>query len=170
MRHAWRSMHQRIGQWRCSKTSAMRWLRATSWARTVGERSLAGRLISRVHTEMPSHMLRADELEPEVSPIGFTQRVVEARLAIEAVEIGADELAVLHANAGIIDEIGNAARGVDLIVGAVRSARFRLDDLDAVLQPFSMTRMRASRAYGEVYVTYSFIEASHARVMVKVAR
>ena len=33
-----------------------------------------------------------------------------------------------------------------------------------------MTRMRASRAYGEVYVTYSFIEASRARVMVKVAR
>jgi len=42
-----------------SKTSAMRRLRAISWARTVGERSFAGRTISRVHTEMPSHMLRA---------------------------------------------------------------------------------------------------------------
>jgi len=33
-----------------------------------------------------------------------------------------------------------------------------------------MTRIRASRAYGEVYVTYRFIEASHAPVMVEVAR
>jgi hypothetical protein len=35
---------------------------------------------------------------------------------------------------------------------------------------FSMTTMRASRAYGEVYVTYSFIEVSRVRVRVKVAR
>ena len=66
-----------LAMWRCSKTSATRWLRANSWARTVGERSLRGRLISRVHTEMPSHMLRAMNSK-----------------------IGANELAVLHANAG----------------------------------------------------------------------
>ena len=44
----------------------MRWLRANSWARTVGERSLTGRLISRVHTEMPSHMLRAVTLKDQL--------------------------------------------------------------------------------------------------------
>jgi hypothetical protein len=42
---------------------------------------------------------------------------MEARLAVEAVEIGADELAVFHANAAIIDQIGHAAGGIDLIVG-----------------------------------------------------
>jgi hypothetical protein len=61
---------------------------------------------------------------------------VEARLTIEAVEIGADELAVLHANAGIIDEIGHATRGIDLIVRTARSARFRLEDLDPILECF----------------------------------
>jgi hypothetical protein len=59
---------------------------------------------------------------------------VEARLTIEAVEIGADELAVLHANAGIVDEIGHATRGVDLIVRTARSTRFRLNDLDPILE------------------------------------
>jgi hypothetical protein len=61
---------------------------------------------------------------------------VEARLTIEAVEIGADELAVLYAKTSIVDEIGHAARGVDLIVRAVQGARFRLDNLDAVLDRF----------------------------------
>jgi hypothetical protein len=42
-----------------SNRSAMRSLRATSCARTVGERSFRGLLISRTHTEIPSHMLRA---------------------------------------------------------------------------------------------------------------
>jgi hypothetical protein len=59
---------------------------------------------------------------------------VKARLTIEAVEIGANELAVLHANAGIIDEIGHATRGVDLIVRTARSTCFRLEDLDAILE------------------------------------
>ena len=59
---------------------------------------------------------------------------MEARLAIEAVEIGADELAVFHANAGLIDQIGHAAGGIDLIVGTVGGARFCLDDLDAVFK------------------------------------
>jgi hypothetical protein len=38
-----------------------------------------------------------------------TQVMVEPRLVIEAVEIGTDELAVLHANAGGVDEIWHAA-------------------------------------------------------------
>jgi hypothetical protein len=44
---------------RSSKKSAMRWARADSWARVVGERSFSGRAISRLHTAIPSHMLRA---------------------------------------------------------------------------------------------------------------
>ena len=76
------------------------------------------------------------EFEPKVTPIRFTSRTVEARLTIEAVEIGADELAVLYAKTSIVDEIGHAARGVDLIVRVVQGARFRLDNLDAVLDRF----------------------------------
>jgi hypothetical protein len=59
---------------------------------------------------------------------------VEARLTVDAIEIGADELAVLHAETSIVDEIGHAARGVDLIVRTVQGARFRLDNLDAILE------------------------------------
>ena len=59
---------------------------------------------------------------------------MKARLAVEAVEIGADELAVLHADAGIVDEVGHAARGVDPVVGAAGGARLGLDDLDPVLR------------------------------------
>ena len=58
---------------------------------------------------------------------------MEARLAIEAIEIGADELAVFHPNASIIDQIGHAARGIDLIV-ATAGVRVFIDDLDAVFE------------------------------------
>ena len=57
---------------------------------------------------------------------------MEPRLAVETVEIGADELAVLHADARVVNEVGHTARGIDLIIGAVCGARFRFDDLDAV--------------------------------------
>src|SRR5262249_26607444 len=74
------------------------------------------------------------ELEPKIRPVGCAGRVMEARLAVEAVEIGADELAVFHANAAIIDQIGHAAGGIDLIVGTAGGACFRLDNLDAVFE------------------------------------
>src|SRR6266568_3595721 len=75
-------------------------------------------------------------LEPATGPIRIRCRAMQARLAVEAVKIGADELAVLHADAGIVDEVGHAAGGVDLVVGAIRYARLRSDHLDAVLQTF----------------------------------
>ena len=78
--------------------------------------------------------------ETQVIPVGCTERVVEPRLIIKAIEIGADELAVLHANAGIVNQKGHAASGIDLIVRAASSS-------------FSRTRMRANRAYGERSVT-----------------
>jgi hypothetical protein len=37
---------------------------------------------------------------------------VESRLTVEAIEIGADELAVLHANAGIINQKGTRPEGL----------------------------------------------------------
>jgi hypothetical protein len=40
------------------------------------------------------------ELEPKIRPIGCGRSAVEARLAVEAVEIGGNELAVFHAAAG----------------------------------------------------------------------
>ena len=82
----------------------------------------------------PATRLAVSGFDPLFVTVARATRVMEARLTIEAVEIGADELAVLHANAGVIDEIGNAARGVDLVVRAVCGARFRLDDLDAILE------------------------------------
>ena len=59
---------------------------------------------------------------------------MEARPAVQAVEKRADELAVFHADTGVIDQIGYAAGGIDLIVGTAGHAGFRLDDLDAVLE------------------------------------
>src|SRR5262249_55200786 len=44
------------------------------------------------------------------------------------------ELAVLHADADVVDEIGHAAGGVDLIVGAAGGAGLGRDDLDAILE------------------------------------
>src|SRR6266498_4068463 len=70
----------------------------------------------------------------KIRPIACVGRVVEARLAVEVVEVSADELAVFHANAGIIDQIGHAAGGIDLIVGTAGSACFRFDGLDAVFE------------------------------------
>ena len=59
---------------------------------------------------------------------------MKARLAVEGVEISADELAVFHADAGVIDQIGHAAGGVDLIVRTAGGTCFCLDDLDAILE------------------------------------
>src|SRR5262249_35435356 len=85
------------------------------------------------HSDAVAHAARR-ELEPKIRPIGCGRGVVEAWLAVEAVEIGADELAVFHADAGVVDQIRHAAGGVDLIVGTARGTCFRLDDLDAVLE------------------------------------
>jgi hypothetical protein len=62
------------------------------------------------------------------------------------------------------------ARGLELVIRAVRGACFASIISTRSSTAFSMTTMRASRAYGEVYVTYSFIEVSRVRVRVKVAR
>jgi hypothetical protein len=53
---------------------------------------------------------------------------VEARLVVEAVEVGADELAIFHADASVIDQIGRASRGINLIVGTAGGACFSLYD------------------------------------------
>src|SRR6516165_8907964 len=60
-----------------------------------------------------AHVARR-ELKPLVSPIRLAGGVMETRLAIQVVQIGTDELAVFHADAGIIDQIGDAAGGIDL--------------------------------------------------------
>jgi hypothetical protein len=73
---------------------------------------------------------------------------VKARPAVEAVEKGADELAVFHADTGIIDQIGHAAGGIDLIVGTAGRACFRLDDLDAILECLLDDDDARRRAYG----------------------
>src|SRR6516165_3636498 len=74
------------------------------------------------------------ELEPKIRPLGGVRCHVEARLAVEAIEVGTDELAVFHADAGIVDQIGHAAGWIDPIVGTAGRTCFRLDDLDATLE------------------------------------
>src|SRR5262249_28328794 len=80
-----------------------------------------------------AHVARR-KLKPLVSPIRLPSGVVETRLTIEAVKIRADELAVFHANARIIDKVRHAPRWIDLIVRTVGGARRRPDDLGAVLE------------------------------------
>jgi hypothetical protein len=45
-------------------------------------------------------------------PIGRVRRIMEARPAVEAVDNGADGLAVFPADTGIIDQTGHAAGGL----------------------------------------------------------
>jgi hypothetical protein len=63
--------------------------------------------------------------------------MMEARPAVEAVEVGTDGLTVLHADPGIVHEIRDASRRIDLIVGAADRTRLRLDDLRPVRQELS---------------------------------
>src|SRR4051794_40942 len=108
-------------------------LRACGLVRERGGRALA---------YGPAHLARPDGnavaraarsgLEPGALPIAILR--MKARLAAEAVQVGADELAVLHADAGIVDEVRHAPRGVDPIVRAVGRARLGLDDFDPVLE------------------------------------
>jgi hypothetical protein len=74
-------------------------------------------------------------LKPAVGPIQIPQRLMEARLTIEAVEIRADELAIFHPNPGLINEVGNAAGRINSIIQAIYRASFRLKDFDAFAQP-----------------------------------
>ena len=102
------------------------------------------------HSDSVAHAARR-ELEPKICPVGCVRCAVEARLAIEAVEVSTDELAVFHADAGIIDQIGDAAGGIDLIIGTAGGACFRLDDLDAILE--RLLDDHDAREAGEPYVT-----------------
>ncbi len=90
-------------------------------------------------------------LKPAVRPIGCMERVMELRLPVETVEVGADELAVLHTHAHVVDQVGHAPGGVDLIVGTTRSARFRLEYFDVVRQAlFQDEDARQPRIWGSV--------------------
>src|SRR5262249_22321472 len=85
------------------------------------------------HGDAVAHATRC-ELEPKIRPIGCVRCAVESRLAVKAVEIGTDKLAVFHADAGVIDEVRHPTGGIDLIIGTAGDACFSLDDLDAVLE------------------------------------
>ena len=79
---------------------------------------------------------------------------MKTRLAVKTIEIGTDELAVLHAIASIINEVGYASGGIDRVVGAVLRASLRPDDLDALLQTFldhhNARQSRVRRCEGDV--------------------
>ena len=59
---------------------------------------------------------------------------MQARLAVKVVEVGADDLAVLHPQAVAGDQERHAAGGIDAVVGAVGRAGLGLDDLDAIFE------------------------------------
>src|SRR4029078_2711985 len=114
MRHVGRSSHQRMAY------LILKDIRHALTAGCLMGKDGGGTLIrgaghfARPHGNAVAHAA-CHELKPKVSPIGNGKRV-KPWLAIEPVEIGTDELAILHANARVIDKIGYAARGVDLIV------------------------------------------------------
>src|SRR6516225_6922497 len=97
------------------------------------------------YSDSVAHAARR-ELKPKICPVGCVRCAVEARLAVEAIEVGTDELPI-----GIIDQIGNAAGGIDLIIGTAGGACFRLDDLDAILE--RLLDDHDAREAGEPYVT-----------------
>ncbi|MGB8106756.1 MAG: hypothetical protein WCF47_21030, partial [Pseudolabrys sp.] len=84
-------MHQRIGDVAVLKNIchalAAGQLMSKDSGRTLAHGSTH---FARPYGDAIAHATR-HELKPKVSPIGFTQRVVEARLTIDVVEIGADE-------------------------------------------------------------------------------
>src|SRR5512147_960987 len=55
-------------------------------------------------------------------PRSITARRIERRLAIQMVEVGANESGFLHADAVVTHQIGDAAGRIDAVVGTVRSA------------------------------------------------
>ena len=59
VRHSWRALHQRIS-YTTLKYIGHALCTRYLMRKTVAERSPAGRAISRTHTQMPSHMLRAE--------------------------------------------------------------------------------------------------------------
>src|SRR5262249_25157167 len=75
-------------------------------------------------------------LAPPITPIALARRAVKFRRAVETVEVGTNELAVLHADAVCVEEIGHPAGWIYLIIGTALLARLRRDDLDAILQFF----------------------------------
>jgi hypothetical protein len=122
MRHSGRSLHQRIGY------LTLKDIRHAVTAGYLMGKDGGGTLVRRTrHFARPygntvAHTAR-HELKPKVSPIRGSKRPVKPRLAIETVEIDTDELAIFHANASIIDKIGYAARGIDLVVSTFVSTR-----------------------------------------------
>jgi hypothetical protein len=145
MSHAQRLLQQRIG--RASLEDIGHAMAARDLVSEHGGGTLA---------RMPGHLAHPDRdtvaqaarrgIEPTVSPVGFTTWMMEARPAVEAVEVGTDELTVLHANPGIVHEIRDAPRRIDLIVGLPTVRVFASMISVRSVSPFSTTRMRANRA------------------------
>src|SRR5215468_2586551 len=61
---------------------------------------------------------------------------METGRAIDGIEVGADELAVLHADAVVIDQIGHPTRRVDLVVGTADGACLGLENGNAIGELF----------------------------------
>jgi len=79
----------------------------------MGESSWGALVLGPGHFPTPygdavAHAARR-KFQPKIRPIRCVRRIVKAWPTTEAVEIGADELAVFHADTGIIDQIGHAA-------------------------------------------------------------
>ena len=149
----------RMNGWPISRSqrSTMREARSVSCRITPGERSFRGRYSSRSHTARPSIRLRASASRRRASHAGSPAGRAERRLAVESIEVGADDRRFLHADAVVAHQVGNAARRIDLVVRAARRcASAQRRSRPGFPGLFSITTMRAMRAYGEPGVTYSF--------------
>jgi hypothetical protein len=84
----------------------------------------------------PVHQASRQRLQPARFPSRFPGRQGEGRLAVQLVEPGADHGGLFHSHPVVAHEVGNAARGIDLVVRAVRTAGLREDDFDPAFQAF----------------------------------
>src|SRR3990172_2879659 len=79
---------------------------------------------------------------------------IEGWVAIEVIEVSADDCGFLQPHAVVTDEIGNATRWINGVVGTVRKTCLCGDDLDSALQPLLMNHdacdARVGRARGDV--------------------
>jgi len=95
----------------------------------------------RVHPTCSSPTLRDD-----APPTRAHRWQIEDWLAVEVIEVRADDSRFFQPDAVVTDEIRHAARWIDLVVRTVRATCLCRDDLDSALQPFSITTIRAMRA------------------------
>src|SRR6266576_1606057 len=79
---------------------------------------------------------------------------IENRIAVEVIEVGADDCRIFKSYAVVADEIGDATRWIDTVVRTVRATCLCADDFDSarqsLLDNYDSCNARVGRAWGDV--------------------